>query len=254
MNYFSDLLFSKSAIVALAFILLFVLEYKFPVAAARNSLVRWGRNLSLATISIVASPLIVLPISHWAGQHAIEWRPQWWSGWIGLGVDLIILDCWIYVWHRLNHVVPFLWRFHVVHHLDETLDVTSGLRFHFGEVVLSSLVRSTVIFMLAVPFNTVIIFETCVALAALFHHSNLKLPKWFEQPLSWLIVTPAIHWVHHHALRTDTDSNYATVLSIWDRIFLSRSATARTTVMKIGVEGLAEQSLLRLILRPFYRT
>ena len=223
------------------------------MAAARNSLARWGRNLSLATISIVISPLIVLPISHWAGQHASLWRTEWWSGWIGLGFDLIILDCWIYIWHRLNHIVPFLWRFHIVHHLDETLDVTSGLRFHFGEVVLSSLVRSAVIFMLAVPFSTVIIFETCVASAALFHHSNLSLPKWFERPLSWLIVTPSIHWVHHHALRGDTDSNYATVLSVWDRIFQSRSDTARMTTMKIGVEGLAEQSLLRLILRPFCR-
>lgn len=123
----------------------------------------------------------------------------------------MLLDGWIYWWHRANHEVRFLWRFHQVHHLDSFLDTTSALRFHAGEVLLSALVRGGVIFVVAVPFAHVVAFETLVVLAAIFHHSNVSLPDRLEQVLCLVIVTPSIHWVHHHASRADTDSNYSTV-------------------------------------------
>jgi len=147
--------------------------------------------------------------------------------------------------------VPLLWRFHEVHHLDEFLDVTTGVRFHLGEVLLSALVRFAVIVILAIPLTSVIVFETLLLLATIFHHSNVRLPKRFEQLLSLVIVTPSIHWVHHHALRRDTDSNYATVLSVWDRLFDSRSATQRTPDLVIGVEKDHDRPFLPLLLRPF---
>ena len=137
-----------------------------------------------------------------------------------------------------------------MHHLDETLDASSALRFHFGEVLLSSLVRAVVIFAAGVPFTSVVVFETVLALSAIFHHSNLRLPGWLERPLSFVIVTPSIHWVHHHAIRADTDSNYAAGLSVWDRLFGSRSATIRTAEMPIGVEGRRERDLPGLLKRP----
>jgi sterol desaturase/sphingolipid hydroxylase (fatty acid hydroxylase superfamily) len=194
--------------------------------------------------------LVVLPITALAASHAPGWRPEFLSGWTGLLFDLLILDLWIYWWHRANHVLPVLWRFHEVHHLDEMLDASSALRFHFGEVILSALVRAAVIFVLAVPLSSVIVFETMVVLAALFHHSNLRLPKGVEHVLSYIIVTPSIHWLHHHAKREDTDSSYATVLSVWDRLFGSRSFTVRTVDMKMGVEGRRERSFLGLVTRP----
>jgi sterol desaturase/sphingolipid hydroxylase (fatty acid hydroxylase superfamily) len=117
---------------------------------------------------------------------------------------------------------------------------------------LSSVVRAAVIVVLGVPVATVVIFETVVTMAAMFHHSNIKLPRWFEKPLSYLIVTPSIHFMHHHALRADTDSNYATGLSVWDRIFGSRSKHERSLEMPMGVEGLSDVPLPRLILRPFW--
>jgi sterol desaturase/sphingolipid hydroxylase (fatty acid hydroxylase superfamily) len=138
-----------------------------------------------------------------------------------------------------------------VHHLDETLDASSGLRFHVGEVILSSIVRAGVIFALGTPLQTVIIFETMIAVAALFHHSNLSLPSMIERPLSKLIVTPSIHWVHHHAIRSDTDSNYSTVLSIWDLIFRTRSKTRRTPELPIGVERTHDRNIWKLLLTPF---
>ena len=147
------------------------------------------------------------------------------TGSAGLVFDLLVLDFWIYWWHRANHRVPFLWRFHEVHHLDQFLDVTTAVRFHLGEVLLSAIVRGAIIIILAVPSMSVVIFETALLLATMFHHSNMKLPAGLERALSWLVVTPSTHWVHHHALRRDTDSNYATVLSIWDKLFASRSPT-----------------------------
>jgi sterol desaturase/sphingolipid hydroxylase (fatty acid hydroxylase superfamily) len=243
-----DFFHSKAFIIFATLVGFFVLERVLPLVNVRQKIVRLIGNFGLGALNALAGPFIVLPITAYAASLQIQWYPHF------MLLDLILLDCWIYVWHRLNHVVPFLWRFHEVHHLDETLDSTSALRFHFGEVILSSCARALIIICLGVPIYTVAIFEILLTCAAIFHHSNVKLSAWLERPLSILIVTPSIHWVHHHALRSDTDSNYASMLSIWDRVFASQSKTVRQKSMKIGVEGLADKSILSLILRPFFRT
>ncbi len=249
----ADFLTSKSTIVLTAFIVLFIAERLFPMVAWVGGIGRLAKNGALAVFNFVASPLIVVPLATLASSHALEWRPAYWAGLPGLALDILILDFWIYWWHRINHRLPFLWRFHEVHHLDEMLDTTSALRFHFGEVLLSSLVRAGVIFTLAVPLRSVVAFEALILVSALFHHSNIKLPGRFEKALQFFIVTPSVHWVHHHAKQRDTDSNYATVLSVWDRLFSSRSTFVRNPGMKIGVEHRAEKNLLGLLLKPFQR-
>lgn len=241
----------KPVLVLGTLALLLALERIYPMARVIGGLQRVAKNLSLAGLNAILSWAIVVPVSAFAAQWALDWRPPWWAGWPGLVIDILILDCWIYWWHRANHEAPWLWRFHEVHHLDESLDASSALRFHFGEVFLSSLARAVVIFLLGVPLASVIVFETLVAMSAMFHHSNVRLPAWLERPLSWIIVTPSIHWVHHHAIRADTDSNYAALLSLWDRLFASRSPTVRTGDMPIGVEGLRDRDLPGLIGRPF---
>ena len=251
---------SKAGLVLVYLVVFFALERVFPkvrplIKAHLDTLIgrlhRIGRNFALAGFNAILSPLVVLPLTALAGSHALDWRPDWWSGWPGLAIDLLLLDAWIYWWHRANHEVPLLWRFHEVHHLDTFLDTTSALRFHAGEVLLSALVRAGVIFVLAVPLAHVVVFETLIVLAAIFHHSNVNLPERLERILSWLIVTPSIHWVHHHAVRADTDSNYSTVLSVWDRLFTTRSPNRRQPDMPIGVEGRDEEVLTRLVVRPF---
>ena len=237
----------KIIFVAFAFIGTFVSERQWPADVRSFGKNRIWRNLGLAFINFLLGPLLVLPISAYASTHGLGLRPSWWN----LALDLLLLDLWIYGWHRINHVVPFLWRFHEVHHRDEMLDATTAVRFHFGEVVLSALVRGVVIFIFSIPLNSVVIFEIMVALATLFHHSNLRLPFAFETQLSRLIITPRLHWIHHHAVRTDTDSNYATILSCWDLVFKSRSPNARFAGMKLGVEGEADLSLQQLLARPF---
>jgi sterol desaturase/sphingolipid hydroxylase (fatty acid hydroxylase superfamily) len=221
--------------------------------ASRAAWRRLGRNLSLFGINLVIGPLIVVPITVWAGQFTTGLRPAWLSGWSGLALDLVLLDFWIYWWHRANHEVPLLWRFHQVHHFDELLDTTSALRFHFGEVVLAALARALVIIALDIPLSSVLPFEALVLMATIFHHSDARLPPRLEQALARVIITPSIHWVHHHAIRADTDSNYGTVFSFWDPLFRSRSRTRRYADMPIGVEGRRDRPVLRLLATPFWR-
>ena len=209
------------------------------------------RNLGLWLANVGLSPLVVLPVSLWAAGHHLGWRPAWWSGGLGLALDLVMLDFLIYWWHRANHVLPLLWRFHEVHHLDRFLDTTSALRFHFGEVLLSALARALVIMLLDIPILSILVFETLVLAAAIFHHSNLRLPAGLEVALSKLVITPSIHWVHHHARRADTDSNYGTIFSFWDPIFASRSPYARHGDMTIGVEAKPERPFAWLLVWPF---
>ena len=218
----------------------------------RARCMRWIKNLGFFGINALLAPIITIPVTAWASDHALLWRTEYTTGaWILL--DLVLLDCAIYWWHRINHEIPFLWRFHQVHHLDEFLDTTSGVRFHFGEVILSALFRMGVIMVLGIDLISVVIFETILLVATLFHHSNLAITQRLERGLGLLIITPALHWVHHHAKQADTDSNYGTVLSIWDRLFRTRSRNRRTLDMRIGVEGAREKSFLGLILAPFQK-
>jgi len=251
----ADLLAYKGALVGIWFAGLFLAERFWPAAprppaVAGAPLARLARNLALAAINFLLSPLVVLPLTALAAGHALAWRPVCWQGWPGLALDLLLLDFLIYWWHRANHQWPFLWRFHLVHHLDRTLDSTSALRFHFGEVLISAAARAGAILLLGFPFLSVVAFETLLLIATIFHHSNLRLPPRLEAALSSLVITPSIHWVHHHRRRIDTDSNYGTVFSFWDRLFASRSRARRWPEMEIGVEGAEELTLPGLVLRP----
>ncbi len=220
-----------------------------------GALKRLARNAGLWLANVGLSPLVVIPVTLFAAESSLGWRPEAWGAWLGgwpqLLLDLLLLDFLIYWWHRLNHEVPFLWRFHEVHHLDGFLDTTTAVRFHFGEVLLSALARAVVIVVFDIPFVSVVVFETVVLMASIFHHSNLRLPQGLERALSRVVITPSIHWVHHHAVRRDTDSNYGNLLVFWDSLFGSRSPNPRRLDMAIGVERRPEKGFLRLLLRPF---
>ena len=117
-------------------------------------------------------------------------------------------------------------------------------------MVLSALVRGALIVVFDLPLASVLLFEGIVLASAIFHHSDAKLPSGLEASLARVIITPSIHWVHHHAIREDTDSNYGTLFSFWDRLFRSSSLTKRWAEMPIGVQGLRDRPLIRLITTP----
>jgi sterol desaturase/sphingolipid hydroxylase (fatty acid hydroxylase superfamily) len=215
---------------------------------------RIGRNLAFGLILLAIGPLILwMQQRLWGGIPALlpldAHLPPLWT----LAVQFLVFDLWVYWTHRAYHRVPLLWRLHEPHHRDEAMDVTTSLRFHPGESLLSGAMRVVPCLAFGIDAKTLLAFETALIVAALFHHSNLKLPHRFERALSRLIVTPAIHWVHHHRVRADTDSNYSALLSVWDPLFGSRSKTQRTRGMAIGVEGLDDAPLPALLAAPFHR-
>jgi sterol desaturase/sphingolipid hydroxylase (fatty acid hydroxylase superfamily) len=251
-----NLLASKGLLVGLWLATFLVAERLHPAAPRPAPEIGLGRgrllrNSALAAINFVLSPFVVVPLTAYAASHSLAWRPSWWQGPPGLALDLLLLDGLIYWWHRANHEWRFLWRFHSVHHLDRFLDATTALRFHFGEVLISAAARAGVILLIGFPLASVLAFEAAVLIAAIFHHSNLRLPSALEAALARVVITPSIHWVHHHRRRRDTDANYGTIFSFWDRLFGSRTPTRRRPMMPIGVEGEEELDFPDLLRRPF---
>ncbi|MEO1242225.1 MAG: sterol desaturase family protein [Pseudomonadota bacterium] len=251
----ANLLAAKGAFVGGWFVLLFLGERFFRAAPPPSSHNRIFRNAGLWLLTIVFSVGVVAPMTAWGVNQSLWDRPGWMvAGAAGAGfilLDLIILDCWVYWLHRAYHKVPVMWRLHEVHHRDEFLDTTSAMRFHITEILLSASLRLILIAVLAIPLLTVILFETILLFASFFHHSNLRLPARLEKVLSCFVVTPSIHWVHHHAKISDTNSNYAACLSLWDRVFRSKSSMKRTPEMKIGIQGLEDKGFIELLMMPF---
>ncbi len=130
---------------------------------------------------------------------------------------LILLDAWMYLWHRLNHRVPLLWRFHRMHHSDPHMDVTTATRCHLGEHVISASLRLALIPIFGLSIWQIVVYEMLVVLMTHFHHANISIGR-ADRWLRYLVVTPDMHKVHHSRWQPETDSNYAVVLSIWDRI------------------------------------
>ncbi|MGF1543465.1 MAG: sterol desaturase family protein [Parvularculaceae bacterium] len=242
---------AKGAIAFGVFAALVILERV--AAAVPAPVVSWrvAKNVGLGAMTYAASPLILLPLALWADANAPWERPASWSGAATLIADVLILDLWTYALHRAYHRVPAMWRLHAPHHLDEHLDATSAIRFHVGEVALSGALRLIPLLALSIPFAHVVVYELLLFACAAFQHSNWRLPPSIERPLSRVVVTPSIHWVHHHAVRADTDSNFCSLFSWWDGVFGTRSGTVRTPRMPIGVEGARDRSFAGLLAAPF---
>jgi sterol desaturase/sphingolipid hydroxylase (fatty acid hydroxylase superfamily) len=132
---------------------------------------------------------------------------------------VLALDAFTYWWHRANHRIPVLWRFHRMHHSDPRMDVSTATRFHLGEIAISSAMRLPLIALVGISIQGILLYDFLLLLATQFHHANLGLPAKLDRALRYAIVSPNMHKVHHSSHRVETDSNYASVLSIWDRVF-----------------------------------
>lgn len=172
-----------------------------------EKLVEGFKNCSFWFLNSIISVGIILPFSIWASQNTWGCRPLHIDPIVTIIIN-IILDFLIYWWHRANHELPLLWRFHKIHHLDELLDVTTALRFHFGELLLSTFFRAIII-IFDISWISIICFEILVLFASAFHHSNIHIPTFLDKLISKFFVTPSIHGIHHHAKERDTNSNYS---------------------------------------------
>lgn len=181
-----------------------------------------AHNVAIAVFNTVLLALLfgaaTVGVANWAAANQFGLLHQFALPWpVSLALAVLLLDLWLYIWHRLNHRVPILWRFHRMHHADEEMDVTTATRFHFGELSASAVLRLGIIPLVGVEVWQLLIYETFVVAATMFHHANISLGRW-DAPLRWIIVTPFMHKVHHSPWQPETDSNYSVVFSWWDRL------------------------------------
>jgi sterol desaturase/sphingolipid hydroxylase (fatty acid hydroxylase superfamily) len=167
-----------------------------------------------------------------------------------------LMDLTFYYWHVANHRIPFLWRFHNVHHIDRDLDVTTAFRFHFGEVAMSAGFRVVQIALTGVSPITFAIYEFVFQVNTLFHHSNVRLPIRVERLLNKIVVTPRMHGIHHSEVWRENNSNYSVVFSWWDRLHRTLRLNIPQSRIVIGIPGYAADAdggLTTALLLPFQR-
>lgn len=251
--------FSAPLILA-AFVALVWLERRRPLRReVEAKLTRSARNLAVAGLGAAALQLTESPISRRLtalveqrklGLLKIRRLPMWFE----TALAVLLLDYTLYVWHVLTHKVPFLWRFHLVHHVDLDLDASTAVRFHFGELVLSVPWRAGQIIAIGVSPLAFSIWKTLLLVSILFHHSNVWLPIHGERWLNRLIVTPRMHGIHHSIVREETNSNWSSGLIVWDRLHGTIHLSTPQSEITIGVPSYREPEdveLLKVLALPF---
>lgn len=251
-------------IVGLAVLtVLLILEGILPFYRGRGHRLEHGlRNGSLALINaaltLLVAPLLVTAAT-WSEHYQIgllHWiRSPGVVNTLMVGaLALILFDLWMYIWHRANHRIPLLWRFHQVHHTDPEMDATTAVRFHPGELLLSSLLVPVVVLLLGIGLTELTLYKAIMLSVILLHHSNVALPDRLEAQLRRLVVPPSMHRVHHSRIRAETDSNYGSIFSFWDRLFGSFRLRRDLTNIEFGtgyLDAPAWQGLPQLLGLPF---
>lgn len=188
---------------------------------------RWGTNLAMLGLGVVLVRGLALVLPVLAVAAAIDAAAQgWglfqaldWPGWVEGLLAIVVLDFVLWAQHWLTHRVPVFWRFHRVHHADTDMDVTTALRFHPVEIGASALVKVAAVYALGPAVWAVIAFEVILNGTALFTHADIRLPARLERTVGRVLVTPAMHRLHHSPDRAEHDTNFGFALSLWDRLF-----------------------------------
>lgn len=166
--------------------------------------------------------------------------------WLETVLAVVLLDYTLYLWHVLTHRVGFLWRFHIVHHADLDMDASTAVRFHTGELVISIAWRAGQVLLIGVSARQLDLWQKLTIAAILFHHSNLRLPIDVERRLVKAIVTPRMHGIHHSSVRDEADSNWSTILSVWDRLHSTLRLNVKQDDIEIGVPAFRSAKALGL--------
>ncbi len=207
------------------FLLMLGLESMLPrrrLSLNRNQ--RWRVNLSLAALNMILTRLVISGLNYFAALSNCfaDWGilPQLHLGnWQSILISLLVLDAAIYLQHRLSHHYPCLWRLHQIHHTDIELDLTSAVRFHPLEILVSLLYKMVWIKLIGAPPAAVLLFEILLNASATFNHSNFYLPLTLDKLLRKIIVTPDMHRIHHSTNALEMNRNYGFCLTLWDRLF-----------------------------------
>jgi len=256
---------SNAALIRLAFFFgILALMALWEAAAPRRALrhpkpLRWASNLGVIAIYTFLVRLIfpVLPETLAEDGSFGLFAYAGLSYWPSVVAGVVLLDLVIYLQHVMFHAVPSLWRFHMMHHADLDFDVTTGLRFHPVEIVLSTLLKLAAVAVLGPPVLAVVAFEVLLNGTSMFNHGNVRMPAAVDGILRLIVVTPEMHRVHHSAAIRETNSNFGFNLPLWDRLLGTyRAQPAKGHLdMTIGLshirEGSACISLSGMLLMPF---
>ena len=241
-------------------LLLFALERAVPLREPKRLLVRrlivngCVGALAVAAAFVFVRPVVVRLIeraddfgllSILAVPDAVKWI-----------IGFLLLDLSFYYWHRANHASRILWRLHNVHHTDPDLDVSTAFRFHFAEIALSAGFRVVQIVLIGGPVSLFVVYELVFQVQVLFQHSNVRLPFAAERWLSWVLVTPRMHGIHHSHVREENNSNLSTVFSCWDRCHRTLRLNVPQSQVDIGIPGYSlpeDNQVARVLLMPFRR-
>lgn len=251
--------YAKPSVTLIGLILLWTWESFHPLVEYRRG--RWShaaRNVVIALINAAMLAIlfgtITVAVVQW-GQLR-QWGLLPWLAappLLRFALAIVLLDFWMYVWHRLNHRVPLLWRSHRMHHADFAMDVTSATRFHLFEQLAAATLRLGVLLLLGIGLLELLVYETLVVAITMFHHANITL-GWLDRPLRWLIVTPRFHQIHHSRERIETNSNYSVLFSVWDRVFGSYQMRGDAEPVDYGLDEFDDdrwRSLLGMLRMPF---
>jgi sterol desaturase/sphingolipid hydroxylase (fatty acid hydroxylase superfamily) len=241
---------------------LLIVETLFPLREAKRSKPkRFLINVGLSGLALGTGAYIVAPVALALAMRAAETSFGLLNA-LSLPPTLkfilgfLAMDLTFYYWHRANHFFPVFWRFHNVHHVDQDLDVSTSLRFHFGEVFYSLVFRALQVYLLGISVLTYLVYEVAFQCATLFHHSNVQLPIKLERALNKIIVTPRMHGIHHSIVKDETNSNYSVIFRWWDVLHGTLRLNIKQADIVIGVPAYMDtqdNKFLNLLILPFMK-
>ncbi|MGI8639349.1 MAG: sterol desaturase family protein [Pyrinomonadaceae bacterium] len=242
------------------FAVLYLFEKKQPLRKQiEQKEISTARNLTIAAAAGFAVNLLEKPVINKLIKFVEEKRfgllkivrlPKF----LEIVLAVVLLDYTLYIWHVLTHKSPFLWRFHKVHHADLDLTASTALRFHFGEMTISVLFRAGQVLLIGVSPEALKTWQTLLFLSILFHHSNVRLPKRFEEKLEKIIVTPRLHGIHHSVKKDEMDSNWSSGLTVWDYLHGTFRNDVPQNEITIGVKEFDKESKVtigKMLIEPF---
>ena len=243
-----------------AFIALLFLQWRFPLRRQHFHLLRrLIRNFVFSIPGFAIVRLATLPIplalAAWAQERRfglLNSSPL--PSWLVAIATFLLMDYAYWWWHWANHMLPLFWRFHNVHHTDLDMDVSTAARFHFGEMIFSIAFLSFAVVLFGVSPLMLVVFFIAFEAATLFHHSNWRLPIWFERILNHVIVTPRMHGIHHSIVQRETNSNWGTIFSWWDKLHRTFRGDIAQSEITVGVAAYRDEKELsfgKLLVLPF---
>jgi sterol desaturase/sphingolipid hydroxylase (fatty acid hydroxylase superfamily) len=211
-------------------------------------------GLALATVGLIEGP-VVRPLSVRAERRRAGLVQRLHApAWVRDMLAFLLMDYTVYLWHIGTHRIAFLWRFHLVHHVDLDMDASTALRFHAADMAISVPYRALQVVAIGVSPRALAAWQGFFFLSILFHHSNLRLPHALERRLARFITTPRMHGIHHSTVRAQTDSNWSSGLSVWDHLHRTFRLDVPQSAIAIGVPGYRdpdELTIVRSLAMPF---